>query len=66
MEYISLFTEKGYLHGGIRKGAGRKKKQEPRKSHSLSCTDKECALIKAYLQRIRTEQENEEKRNPTP
>lgn len=66
MESISLFTEKGYLHGGIRKGAGRKRKQEPRKPHSLSCTDKEFALIKAYLQHIRNTENNAGECNPTP
>lgn len=55
IEQCNLFTEKGYNHGGARAGSGRKKTENPRKAHSISCTDSEFELIKQYLEKLRNE-----------
>lgn len=56
MNEMSLFTKKGFLHGGARPGAGRKKgPREPLKVLSLRVTDEEAKLLREYLMQLRSE-----------
>lgn len=53
-DQTSLFTAKGYLHGGKRPGSGRKKTENPRKAHTFSCTEEEAKTLKALLEFMRS------------
>lgn len=52
VDEMSLFTAKGFSHGGRRVGAGRPKTSN-KKNFSLWCTDDEFRQVKAFLERLR-------------
>ena len=52
MEETSLFTAKGYLHGGARKGAGRPKTSR-KEVHSIRCTPEEWKAVLDLLDELR-------------
>lgn len=57
-EQMSLFSKKGYLHGGARPGAGRPKTSR-KEQHGIRCTPEEWRAVQELLATMRRKEEME-------